>query len=204
MPSPTSLDSTADGAPAERFRRPGPWTAVPSHIARDRGYMGCSLAARHMHLMAWLYCNRERTDGNLSKADFRNVAAESQLSESEAEEAARELVSAALWRPGYELADFLRWNLSAQEIEKRAAENAERVKAFRAAQKVSPHPFQKTEIQNTQNTQVRTRVRNGLQRKGIGEPAAPSGPPAQRQKVQAALEVLVGQLNGQGRTAVEA
>jgi hypothetical protein len=134
---------------------------MPSHIVRNRSYMNCSQPARLMHLVAWLYANRERTDGKLSKADFGFVAAECQLSELEAKSAAQELVTAGLWHPGYELVDFLKWNLNRREIENRAADNLARQHTHRA-KKVSPDPFQETETQNTQNTQVRNPLRNAL------------------------------------------
>jgi hypothetical protein len=142
----------------ERIRRPGPWTAVPSHIARDRHYMSCSLPARHMHLIAWLYANRERVDGRLHMPDFRTVAAEAQLSEVEATSAAAELVTAGLWQgrlpgSGYELTGFLKWNLCASEIESRAEQSRQRAQRWRGDQKVSPAPLSKTEhTEHTEHT----------------------------------------------------
>lgn len=181
----------------ERFRRPGPWTAVPSHLARDRAFMRLSLQARYLHVIAWLYANRERTDGVLGAADFRNVSAEAQLSELEASAAVAELVDAGLWRSGYELVDFLKWNLDAEEIKSRAAENRTRVDAYRKRtskpyvnpmherarqllekatapdlKRVSPDPFPESEHREDtelKNTQVSTRVPNALPVWGLGE-----------------------------------
>jgi hypothetical protein len=173
----------------ERIRRPGPWTAVPSHIARDRSYMKCSLQARHLHLMAWLYSNRERVDGKLGRADFRSVAAESQLSELEAIDAAAELVAAGLWRPGdeprFELVGFLDWNLCAEAIGERAAAARARMQKVRAAQKGSPNNPSKTEVQNTQNTQERSPERS-IERVPNGTNGTAETPEASKQRLETA------------------
>jgi hypothetical protein len=136
--------------------------------------------------MSWLLCNRERTDGRLHMPDFRMAVAEAQLSEVEATSAAVELVEAGLWLgrlpgPGYELANFLKWNLDAAEINARAAENLQRVHAFRAAKKGSPDPSKETEkTEHTEHTGTYS-VRNALQvnggPKGEGEPDDDGSPP---------------------------
>ena len=178
-----------------RLRRPGSWTPVPSQIARDRNYMACSLAARHMHLIAWLYSNREHTDGRLSTGDFRNIAAESQLSEGGAMVAAGELVDAGLWTREFELVDFLKWNHTAEEIKSRAAENLARVQAFRASpKKVSPDPSQENRSNRSTEAQVRKPLRNALPDQDETEQAKEIRLTIARLAADKALEY-----NGQGR-----
>jgi hypothetical protein len=137
-------DDTTGRDARGRIRRPGHWTVLPSLLARNRGYVTCSLAARLMYVTAWLFSNRERTDGKLHAVDFRTVAAESQLSEREAQDAAGELVQAKLWNgrlpgPGYELVGFLAWNYSAQEIEHKAELARVRMQTGRDSKKGSPN-----------------------------------------------------------------
>ena len=178
-----------------RLRRPGSWTPVPSQIARDRNYMGCSLAARHMHLIAWLYSNREHTDGKLSTADFRNVAAESQLAEGGAMVAAAELVDAGLWTRDLELVDFLKWNHTAEEIKSRAAENLASVQAFRRdGKKGSPDPSKESRSDRSTEAQVRAPVRNALH-----DPDETEGQKTVRLAIARLAADKALEFNGQGR-----
>jgi hypothetical protein len=140
------------------FRRPGTWTPVNSRITEDRGFMGCSLPARYLYLIAWLYGNRQRCDGRLTQADIRRVGAESQLNESETAAATAELMAANLWASvdgDYMLLRFLEWNRSATEVGRLAAANRSRVSKSRQ---------KKTEGQINRSTeaQVRTPLRNAL------------------------------------------
>lgn len=166
----TADDTTAGRDALGRIRRPGHWTVLPSQVARGKHYMRCSLQARHLYLIAWLYANRERTDGTLHMPDFRNVAAETQLSEREAEDAAGELVQANLWTgrlpgPGYKLRDFLAWNYSAQEIDHKAELARERMRKH-DGKRFPPNPLPEQVTQATQATQEENALGNALPSNG--------------------------------------
>ena len=170
-PGLVTADDTRAGRDAlGRIRRPGHWTVLPSQVARGKYYMRCSLQARHLYLIAWLYANRERTDGTLHMPDFRNVAAETQLSEREAEDVAGELVQANLWTgrlpgPGYELVDFLAWNYSAQEIDHKAELARERMRKHDGKKGFSDSS-KETATQATQATQEENALGNALPSNG--------------------------------------
>jgi hypothetical protein len=140
----------------ERIRRPGPWTSVPNYVLTERRLRPCSTIARHLYVLGWIYANQARTDGEIRATDLRSVAASMDVGEATVQGAAEELVHAGLWEPGYRVIDFSLWNLSAEEITRRAKQTRHRVQRHRD-KKVPPDPFkEKTASEDNRSQQKAT------------------------------------------------
>lgn len=110
-----------------------PYANIDDNFADHPKVVGISDAAFRLHVAGILYCRRHQTDGLIEADEVPRLVRRFKKS------AVPELVEANLWHERfdgkvYEIHDFLDWNESRNQVEKRRADKAKRMEEYRKRQ----------------------------------------------------------------------
>lgn len=130
------------------------WIRLEDSFFRHRKVIELSKDAKLLFIAGLCYCGEQMTDGFISNAALRVVAA---VVDVKATAAAKELVDCGLWHKqadGYDVHDYLQHQTSAAEIREKRQETADRVKRWREGRRNAPRNSVTPSVTNAEGNDV--------------------------------------------------
>ena len=134
------------------------WIRLEDSFFRHRKVIELSKDAKLLFVAGLCYCGEQMTDGFISSAAVRVVAATVGVKAS----ASKELVECGLWHKqgdGYDVHDYLKHQTSAAEIREKRQQTAERVKRMREGRRNAPRNGVTASVTNGEGNDVGNSVR---------------------------------------------